>query len=65
MAAARRLCGLREAERMLHDYRYSPTWDKSDVVLHLQRSRFGRVLDIGGSMGGWSTDYITHDVDIE
>lgn len=50
---------------MLHDFRLAPDWNRDDVTAHLAAKRYARVLDVGGSMGGWSFPYLSHYVDVQ
>ena len=48
---------------MKYDFKYTNE-DKSEVIDFLQIKKFERVIDIGASAYAWSTDYLTHYVDI-
>jgi len=44
--------------------KYSDLNDKSEVLNYLKDKNYKRVLDIGASANGWSSEYLTHYVDI-
>lgn len=48
---------------MIYNFNYSNS-DKTHVLNYLKEKNFKRVIDIGASANGWSSEYLTHYVDI-
>lgn len=49
---------------MIYNFKYSSVNHKKEVLDYLKEKNFKRVIDVGATASGWSSEYISHYVDI-
>lgn len=49
---------------MIYNFKYSRVDDRKEVLNYLKEKKFKRVIDVGATLSGWSSEYLSHYVDI-
>ncbi len=49
---------------MVYNFKYSNYENREEVLNYLKKMNFKRVIDIGATMSGWASQYLSHYVDI-
>jgi hypothetical protein len=49
---------------MIYNLKYSNLSNREEILNYLKEKQFKRVLDIGATMAGWSSEYLSHYMDI-
>ena len=49
---------------MIYNFKYSTNQDRSEILQYLKENNFKRVLDVGATMSGWSSEFLSHYLDI-
>ena len=49
---------------MIYNFKYSQVDKREEVLTYLKENNFKRVIDIGATAAGWSSEFLSHYVDI-
>jgi hypothetical protein len=49
---------------MIYNFKYSNNNDRTEILQYLKESNFKRVIDVGATAAGWSSEFLSHYVDI-